>query len=231
MRMWKILIAVGGLVALGAGGLAIDAILSSNDSATALPAADAPEPAQGDDTSVTRVALGEAKPSDHVIGDPDAPVTMVEYASLTCPHCATFHQDTLPKLKKNFIEPGKVKLVFRHYPLGKRALRAALLTECFEGQRFFSVLDILFKQQSTWANAENPDEHFRKLGGMAGLGSDKINACLTDGETRDAILQRQLKAREDANIRSTPSFIIDGETVAGNPGYEALAEKLRQAGA
>lgn len=234
MRMWKILIAVGALMALGAGGLATDAIISNNDSATALPAGEVPaeavEAAKTGET-VQQVSLGEARPSDHVIGDPDAPVTMVEYASLTCPHCASFHTDTLPKLKKNFIEPGKVKLVFRHYPLDKRALRAALLTECFEGQRFFSVLDILFKKQSSWAQADNPTAHFRKLGGMAGLDTDRINACLNDGEMRDAILQHQLKAREQANIRSTPSFIIDGETVSGNPGYEALAEKLRQAGA
>ena len=231
MRMWKILSAFGGLIALGAAGLAADAVLSTNESARALPAAEAPEAPAGKSSNVTRAALGEAAPSDHVIGDPDAPVTMVEYASLTCPHCATFHQETLPKLKENFIEPGKVKLVFRHYPLDKRALRAALVTECFEGQRFFSVLGILFKQQETWAKADNPDEHFRKLAGMAGLGPDKIDACLNDGETRDAILQGQLKARENAGIRSTPSFIVDGETVAGNPGYEALAEKLRQAGA
>jgi protein-disulfide isomerase len=230
MRTWKILIALGGLVALGAGGLAADAILSTNDSARALPAAEAPQTPAPDAGKVTRVALGEAKPSDHVIGDPDAPITVVEYASLTCPHCATFHQETLPKLKENFIAPGKVKLVFRHYPLDKRALRAAMLTECFEGDRFFTVLGILFKQQQRWAQAENPDEHFRKLGGMAGLSPDKVNACLNDGATRDAILQRQLKAREQAGIRSTPSFIVDGETVAGNPGYEALAEKLRQAG-
>jgi protein-disulfide isomerase len=228
--MWKILIALGGLIALGTGGLATDALLSTNDSARALPAVDAPETAAAERTAVTPVAVGDAKPSDHVIGDPDAPITMVEYASLTCPHCATFHEETLPKLKENFIEPGKVKLVFRHYPLDKRALRAALLTECFEGERFFTVLGILFKQQESWARAQNPDEHFRKLGGMAGLGADKIESCLNDGDTRDAILQTQLKAREQAGIRSTPSFIVDGETVAGNPGYEALAEKLRQAG-
>ena len=217
-----ITLAVGLSTGLG-GDTAADAAATAGPAKTEPPAQTA--------SDATTVALGEVKPADHVLGDPDAPVTMIEYASMTCPHCATFHQETLPKLKENFIEPGRVKLVFRHYPLDQRAMRASLLAECFEGKRFFSMLDILFKQQQGWARADNPDQHFRKLAGMAGLDGDTVNGCLNDDSTRDNILRRQLKARRDADVRSTPSFLIDGETVAGNPGYEALAKKLRNAGA
>ncbi len=165
------------------------------------------------------------------MGAPDAPVTMVEYSSLTCPHCATFHKETLPRIKKNFIETGKVRFVFRHYPLDRRALKGALLTECFDGRRFFSMLDILYMKQEQWARADDPEAHFRKLAGMAGLSPEKANACMGDSAKQESILQRQLEARRKAEVRATPSFIIDGELVEGNPGYDELAQKLRDAGA
>ena len=173
--------------------------------------------------------LGEAGPSDRVLGDPEAPVTVVEYASMTCPHCAAFHSDTLPKLKEEWIETGKAKLVYRHYPLDQLALRAALLADCFEGDRFFAMLDMLFKQQGRWARAEEPLQHLARLAGMAGLSQERFEACMTDEARRDAILEEQLRARDEAGVQSTPSFLIDGEMMAGNQGYESFAKRLRAA--
>jgi len=173
--------------------------------------------------------LGEAHPDDHVLGASDAPVTMVEYASLTCPHCAAFHNDTWPRLKSAWVETGKVKFVYRHYPLDRLALRGALLAECFEGQRFFTVVDMLFKQQSRWSRADNPMRHFARLGGLAGLDQERFEACMTDEDTRDAILEAQIRARDEAGVQSTPSFLIAGELMTGNQGYDAFAARLRAA--
>jgi protein-disulfide isomerase len=219
----------GATLAFGAGALAPD----TASAAPLAPKGDSLMKAAdtGPDQALVRVGLGDVQAEDHVLGDPEAPVTLVEYASMTCPHCATFHEQTLPKLKAEFIDTGRVKMVFRHYPLDQRALDAALLTECFEGKRFFGMLDILFQQQRRWARADDPAAHFRKLGGLAGMGANNVNQCLNDDAMRDSILERQIKARDEADIRSTPSFILDGETISGNPGYEALAEKLRDAGA
>lgn len=232
MRMWKILIALGGLIAIGVTG---GSLFAPTDTARAVGAPkDAGGAGSADAGAVVAADMGDVttvKPDDHVLGERDAPVTIIEYSSLTCPHCATFHKRTLPRLKKNFIEPGKVKLVFRHYPLDRRALKGALLTECFEGRRFFSMLNILFMKQEQWARADDPEAHFRKLAGMAGLGPDKADACMADSAKQDSLLQRQLNARRNAGIQATPSFLIDGELVEGNPGYEAIAEKLREAGA
>ena len=232
MRMWKILIALGGLIAVGVTG---GSLFAPTDTARAVGAPkDAGGVGSADAGAVVAADMGDVttvKPDDHVLGERDAPVTIIEYSSLTCPHCATFHKRTLPRLKKNFIEPGKVKLVFRHYPLDRRALKGALLTECFEGRRFFSMLNILFMKQEQWARADDPEAHFRKLAGMAGLGPDKADACMADSAKQDSLLQRQLNARRNAGIQATPSFLIDGELVEGNPGYEAIAEKLREAGA
>jgi protein-disulfide isomerase len=235
MRMWKILIGLGGLLALGAAGLATNGMLALDDTAHAVRAPkDAGDAGTATPETLTAASAGDlaqVQPGDHVLGDPDAPVTIVEYSSLTCPHCATFHKETLPRIKKNFIEPGQVKLIFRHYPLDRRALKGALLTECFDGRRFFSMLNILYMKQMQWARAEDPEAHFRKLAGMAGLSPEKADACMNDSAKQDRILQRQLDARRGADIQATPSFIIDGEVVEGNPGYDELAQKLREAGA
>jgi protein-disulfide isomerase len=234
MKRRNILFFGGGVLALAGLGRATGlTLLDTADAALGAPkdAGSAITAESTADPALARASLSQAQPADHVLGDPDAPVTLVEYASMTCPHCATFHNEVLPRLKDAFIEPGRVKLVFRHYPLDQRALRASMLAECFEGKRFFSMLDILFDNQQRWARSDDPMSHFQKYAGLAGLDPDGLRRCMNDEATADSILQRQLKARRDADIRSTPSFLLDGETISGNPGFEALARKLREAGA
>ena len=102
-----------------------------------------------------------------ILGNPDAPVTIIEYASLTCPHCAQFHTEVLPELKERYIDPGKVRLIYRDFPLDQMALAAAALAHCAGPERYFSMLDVLFETQSNWAQADDPITAIKRLGKLA----------------------------------------------------------------
>jgi len=167
-----------------------------------------------------------AELSEQAIGDPNAPVTIIEYASLTCPHCATFHEDVLPALKERYIAPGKVRLIYRDFPLDERALAAAKVAHCAGPERYFGFIDVLFQTQSSWARAEDHIAALKQLGKLGGLSEQQIDACLADEELTDNILQRRLDAQNQSDITSTPSFVIDGETITGVQDVEDLAELI-----
>jgi len=181
------------------------------------------------DTVSAGVDNGPKAPPRHVMGDSDAPVTIVEFASLTCPHCREFHEQTLPKLKANWLETGKAKLVFTHYPLDRRALRAATLSNCFEGERFFAVLDMLFSRQADWARADELKKALKPIAATAGLTDERLRECLNDQAMAKRIVSKQLDARETHGIESTPTFLIDGEKVVGARDYATFREKLEAA--
>ncbi len=165
--------------------------------------------------------------SDRILGSPDAPVTIIEYASLTCPHCASFHVDTLPDIKKNWIEPGKARLVYRNFPLDGLALRAAALASCSEGDRYFSFVDMLYRGQKQWSRAADPVAALAQLARLAGIDKQTFDACISDREELDRILQQQIEGKKAFGIQSTPSFIINGEKVEGaktNQQFEKLLE-------
>lgn len=166
---------------------------------------------------------------ERVMGQADAPVTIVEYSSLTCPHCAAFHADTLPRLKEEFIDTGRAKLVFRDFPLDPLALGAALMARCAPEQSYFQLLDVLFKTQDQWARAENPLEALKGYGRLAGMDAQTMNACFENQQLVDAIQQVRQQANAIYGIDSTPSFVIDGQVHAGNRGYDYFAEAIRKA--
>ena len=174
------------------------------------------------------VAQGEsstATPGEHALGDPNAPVTIVEYASLTCPHCAQFHTDVLPELKEKYIVPGKVRLVYRDFPLDQRALEAAMLAECVGPDRYFGFLDVLFQTQSNWAQAEGLAE-LKGLGRLAGMSEEQMQQCLENQQLGDRILQTRLDAQDKYGVSSTPSFVIDGELHAGSRSVEDFSSLI-----
>ena len=154
-------------------------------------------------------------PNDRILGNADAPVTIIEYASLTCPHCANFHNNTLPAIKKNWIETGKAKLVYRDYPLDGLALRAAVLASCLEGDAYFAFLDVLFRSQQQWARSNDPVGALAGLARLAGMDEATIQACSTDEAAMNNILALQKEANDSYEIRSTPSFIVNGKKVEG----------------
>ncbi len=162
------------------------------------------------------------------IGDEDAPVTVIEYASFTCPHCKRFHDDVFQQIKANYIDTGKVRFVMREVYFDKYGLWAAMVARCAGPDRYFGVADMLFDQQSDWAHAETEGEIIDKLysiGRQAGLTNDDLDACLQDGSFAQALVERYQETATADEITGTPSFIINGEK-ASNMGYDPFSKLL-----
>lgn len=157
------------------------------------------------------------------LGDPNAPVTITEFSSLTCPHCASFHTDTLPGLKERYIDTGKVRLVMRDFPLDETALKAAVIAHCAGPERYPRFVDVFFVQQRSWARAEDPIAALKQLAKLGGLGEAEVDACLADESLETQVLQSRLEAQQQYDIRSTPTFVIDGKTYAGNRSVDEFA--------
>ncbi len=174
-----------------------------------------------------QMAQAEAWPDDRSIGSADAPVTMIEYASLTCPHCASFHNETLPKLKQAYIDTGKVRLIYRDFPIDALAYRAAILTRCVEPERYFGMLEVLFGGQDGWSRAKDPMAALRRIGRLAGIGTEKFDACMTDKKIGDGILGTRLKASREHDVGTTPTFIINGRKITGAQPFEEFDKILR----
>ena len=150
-------------------------------------------PAAGPPTSAVastadKSALLAVLPGDHVLGDPKASVTLIEYASLTCPHCAHFSTQILPEVKKKWIDTGKVKLIYRDFPLDQVAAKAAQIAECAGKDRYFGVIDLIFSNQQSWATASDPIADLAKPLRIAGLGESEIKACLANEAMSNAVI-------------------------------------------
>lgn len=182
---------------------------------------------------VPGIAAAQATPAvpDMTIGKDDAPVTMVEYAMFTCPHCAAFNQEVLPQIKANYIDTGKVKLVFREVYFNKPSLWAAMIARCAPSDRYFGIADLLFQRQTDWATATDENEMVGKLmsiGRQAGMTDAQMNACLQDRALAEALVAAYQKHAEADGIDATPVFIINGVKVDNAP-YEEIARKLDEA--
>ncbi|WP_299618558.1 DsbA family protein [uncultured Tateyamaria sp.] len=160
------------------------------------------------------------------IGNPDAPVTVIEYASYTCPHCGRFHEGPFKQLKADYIDTGLINFVYREVYFDRFGLWASAIARCAGPEKFFGITDLLYAGQSTWTRAGGGDpsaivDELRKIGRLAGLGNDAIEACLQDGDNlRTLVAWYQENAAEDG-ITSTPSFVIDGRTY-NNMSYEEM---------
>jgi protein-disulfide isomerase len=172
----------------------------------------APAPAATDSLLAAPAALNIDVPKimeDRVIGSLDAPVTIVEYASMTCPHCAHFAMDILPEVKTKLIESGKAKLIFREFPLDKYALKAAMMARCAPPEKFFDLIEVIFRNQDRWVKAENPEEAVSQLGTLAGMDKALINACMNNAELESTILARMQDGQTRYNIQQTPAFVFN----------------------
>lgn len=163
---------------------------------------------------------------DMVLGKADAPVTIIEYASLTCPHCASFHADVLPAIKKEFIDTGKAKLIFRDFPLDQVAFAGAILARCAGPEKYFTYLDVLFAQQRQWASAKDPMAALKQIARLGGMPAEQFDKCLADKPLGDYILAQRLEGNQKFNVNSTPTLIIDGKTEPGVPSLDELRKKL-----
>ena len=147
--------------------------------------------------------------ADRVLGRADAPVTIIEFASLTCSHCADFHTKTLPQVQKELIDTGKAKLIFRDFPLDGIALRASALARCLPEDRYFPFIKILFERQKNWSMEKDPTESLVKLAALAGLSPDTARACMSNMPILDVITKQRANAAEKYKIQATPTFVFN----------------------
>lgn len=193
-------------------GLIVAAFSDSGEQAMAQTTTAAAPASQG---SVDMVALLEpgALP-DKMLGNADAPVTIVEYASMTCPHCAHFHETTLPELKTKYIDTGKARLILREFPFDPRAEAGFMLARC-SGDNYFPMVDVLFKQQANWASVENAKDALLQISKLAGFSQESFEACLTDQKLLDEVRAVQKRGADEFKVDSTPTFFINGNTYKG----------------
>ncbi|GJL93143.1 DsbA family protein [Hyphococcus sp.] len=160
---------------------------------------------------------GEGALSDMAVGSVDAPITVVEYASVTCPHCATFHQEVYPTIKENYINTGKVRFIFREFPTAPANLSVAgsMLARCAADKggndAYFVVLNALFATQRTWIYGESPRDELLKIAAQAGMGADEFDACVKRQELLDYLNENIKEGSEKYGIASTPSFVLNGQ--------------------
>ena len=155
---------------------------------------------------------------DFVIGNEDAKITIIEYASLSCSHCADFHVNTLETLKKEYIDTGKVKMVFRDYPFNYPALLGSMVLRCIPENYRYDYMNALFKLQPDWVNKKNKKtiQELYKIMQSGGMTKEEYDACIYNTELENEILEGVMEAQNQFNIKSTPSFIINGKLREGN---------------
>jgi protein-disulfide isomerase len=165
---------------------------------------------------------------EFVQGKPNAKVTVVEYASLTCPHCAHFDVEYYPALKKDYIDTGKIKYIYRDYPLDARAMGAAVIARCVPNNRGMELIDILFKNQNTWAGAQDPLPPLKMYAQMVGLSADGVEQCLKTQSILDNVSQVAETATSLYHVNATPTFLVGDDQVAGAD-YDALKAAIDKA--
>lgn len=163
-----------------------------------------------------------------VQGAEDAPVEIIEYASYTCPHCANFHQGAYKQLKEDFIDTGKVKFTYREVYFDRYGLWASMVARCAGPEKFFGITDLIYEGQSEWTRAGGPAEiveELRKIGRLAGIDNDQLEACLQDGTRAQTLVAWYQENAERDDVRATPSFVVNGKKVE-NQSYDSFKQLI-----
>ncbi|WP_332060660.1 MULTISPECIES: DsbA family protein [unclassified Bartonella] len=158
--------------------------------------------------------LHSGKVKDKVEGEANAPVTIIEYASLTCAHCAHFYNDILPQIRKKYIKTGKVKLIFRDFAYDPRATAGFMLARCVPEDRYFPLIEVLFQKQHEWAWAQDALTPLKKIGLMAGLTDEKFNSCLKNQSILEEV-NASFEHGKELGVTATPTFFINGNKYEG----------------
>jgi len=182
--------------------------------------------------AMAQSASDVAKPvslPDMALGPANATVTITEYASMTCPHCAAFNENVFPKIKLEYIDSGKVRYVFREFPLDIKAAAGSMLARCIakdDAGKYFAVVDMLFKQQNDWVT-KNTTETLTRIGKQAGLSQQGVEDCLKDQALLDKIAADQKYASDVLKVDSTPTFFINGEKIKGETSFEEFDKRIK----
>ncbi|MBF9231824.1 DsbA family protein [Microvirga alba] len=164
---------------------------------------------------------------DVALGPADAKVTIVEYASLTCSHCAAFHANTWPEFKKRYIETGKVRFILREFPLDPLATAGFMLARCDGDSKYYPITDLLFDQQKNWAFTDKPLDALRQMMRQAGFSQEKFDACLRDQKLYDAVNAVKNRAADQFKVDSTPTFFINGVRYPGSMSIDELEKIIK----
>ncbi|QBF33813.1 DsbA family protein [Thalassococcus sp. S3] len=221
--MTRIVAALAACVVLGLGVFAWSSFSGSPTPANPLVgAANAQESAEDIDTSgIVEMTMGSE----------DAPVTVIEYASYTCPHCATFHQGPFKQLKADYIDTGKVQFVYREVYFDRFGLWASMVARCAGPDKFFGITEVLYQDQPNWSRAGGPTEivdELRRIGRLAGIENETLEACLQDGDKARTLVAWYQQNAEEHGVNSTPSFVING-TKYENMSYDDFAARIEAA--
>ena len=181
-------------------------------------------PALADDPSVADLMqpnpLGEMS-----LGDANAPITVIEYASMTCPHCAHFSETTFPELKKRYIDTGKVRFIFREFPLDRLALAGFVLARCAGPDKYFPVIETLFAQQRDWV-VQKPLQPLLAIFKQVGMNEETFNSCLDNQQLAEGIDKVRSQAADKFGVNSTPTFFVNGKRVNGALTIEEMEKEF-----
>jgi len=206
------------LETVGALALAGGAVATLGETALAAPA--------GPQTVSIEELMSPGALPDQVLGAAEAPVTIVEYASMTCPHCAAFHETTYPELKKRYIDSGKVRFIFREFPLDPLAAAGFMLARCAGDGKYYPMIETLFHQQKTWA-VQKPIPPLLAIAKQAGFSQQSFEQCLANQKLLEDIEKVRERAANKFGVASTPTFFINGERVTGAISIEELEKKIQ----
>ena len=187
---------------------------------TLAPAADS-GPGASDAASLLAISK-----DDRILGSPTAPITIVEYASLTCPHCAHFTDEVLPEIKKKWIDTGKVKLVLRDFPLDDEAVHASMIARCAPHDRFYAFIDTFFADQANWAAAPDYRAALSRLAELGGMSKNEVDSCLKDATLENQVISSRLVAANQLGVNATPTFFVNGTKFTGAPTVEEFDKLL-----
>ena len=177
---------------------------------------------------ITNKLISDAPlPSDYVLGNKDAKVIMIEYASLSCPHCAHFYTAIMPDIQKKYIDTGKIRYILRQFPLNEPAIKGAMLVNCMGEQsteKYYLFNKVLFDAQSKWAFDGNWQSALETIAAVGGVNKEQFTACITNLPRENAILKTKMEAMNDLKVPHTPYFFIGGEAFNGDITLEAMTQ-------
>lgn len=195
---------------------------AATETQAAAPAAKAELPQAEGEVDVAKLMAPGPLP-EMALGKPDAKVTIVEYMSMTCPHCARFHNETFEAIKTKYVDGGQVRFIVREFPFDPRAAAAFMLARCAPEGQYFPMVSMLFKQQEQWAAAQNGRDALLQMSKLAGFTQESFEACLTNQKLLDDVNAVMQKGAKDFGVNATPTFFINGKKYSGEMSVDTMS--------